>query len=218
MSDRIRVAVVDDHPLYRIGVVQTLQSAPDIDVVAEGASAKDAVRIAATESLDVMLLDVSMHGSGIEAAREIRAAGSTVKLIMLTASEDASHVTSALRNGASGYVLKGCGGAELLNIVRAVTNDESYITPSLATRLLAQQLKPAIPEDEPTLTLRENQVLDLLSQGMMNKEIAHKLKLTEKTVKHYMTILMQKLQVRNRVEAVLAARKMSVPPNNADRR
>lgn len=204
MTDRIRIAVVDDHPLYRDGVVLTLRSAPDIDIVAEGASALDAVRIGMTHTPDIMLLDVSMHGSGIEAAAEIRQHRETIKLVMLTNSEDAAHVSAALQCGASGYVLKGCSGPELLRIIRSIQNAESYITPALATRLLAQP-KPAVV-NTPDLSLRENQVLQLLSQGLMNKEIASKLRLTEKTVKHYMTVLMQKLQVRNRVEAVLVAR------------
>jgi DNA-binding NarL/FixJ family response regulator len=204
MPDRIRVAVVDDHPLYRDGVVMTLRGAPDMHMVAEGATALDAVQIGKSHAPDVMLLDVNMPGSGIDAAVAIRQDCASVKLVMLTNSEEATHVAAALQCGASGYVLKGCSGSELLQIVRAIRNSESYITPALATRLLSQP-KP-LPVSAPDLSLRETQVLQLLSQGLMNKEIASRLQLTEKTVKHYMTVLMQKLQVRNRVEAVLAAR------------
>jgi two-component system nitrate/nitrite response regulator NarL len=220
MPDRIRVAVVDDHPLYRDGVILTLRGAPDIDVVAEGASAMDAMRIGKSHAPDIMLLDVTMPGSGIDAAAAIRQDCASIKLVMLTNSEDATHVSAALRCGARGYVLKGCSGAELLQIVRAIQNSESYITPALATRLLAQPNQ--VPVGAPDLSLRESQVLQLLSQGLMNKEIAGRLRLTEKTVKHYMTILMQKLQVRNRVEAVLAARNAvafgSQPPGERAKR
>ena len=205
MPERIRIAVVDDHPLYRDGVVQALRSAPDIDVVAEGATAADAVRLCKNHSPDIMLLDVGMPGSGLEAAAEIRRHCPAVKLVMLTASEDPAHVTTALQHGAAGYVLKGCSGPELLQIVRSIQNAKSYITPSLAARLLGQAQQSTI--DTHDLSFRENQVLQLLSQGLMNREIADTLRLTEKTVKHYMTCLMQKLQVRNRVEAVLVARK-----------
>jgi two-component system, NarL family, nitrate/nitrite response regulator NarL len=130
--------------------------------------------------------------------------------VMLTVSEHPNHVSAALQTGVSAYVVKGCSGSELLQVVRGVQNCESYITPALAARLLAQ---PKLPRADVglqatlSLTQRENQVLQLLSEGLMNKEIAHKLRLTEKTVKHYMTELMQKLNVRNRVEAVLIARK-----------
>jgi two-component system, NarL family, nitrate/nitrite response regulator NarL len=204
MHERIRIAVVDDHPLYRDGVILTLRSAIDIDVVAEGSTALDAVRIGKSHSPDIMLLDVTMEGGGIDAATEIKQDCATIKLVMLTNSEDAAHVSAALQCGVCGYVLKGCSGPELLRIVRAIQNSETYITPALATRLLAQPKAPVITP--PDLSLRENQVLQLLSEGLMNKEIAGRLRLTEKTVKHYMTVLMQKLQVRNRVEAVLVAR------------
>jgi two-component system, NarL family, nitrate/nitrite response regulator NarL len=220
MSDRIRVAVVDDHPLYRDGVVLTLRGAPDIEIVAEGATALDAVRIGKSYAPDIMLLDVAIPGGGIDAAAALRQHCADVKLVMLTNSEDATHVSAALQCGVRGYVLKGCSGSELLQIVRAVQNCETYITPALATRLLAQPKQ--LPVSAPELSLRENQVLQLLSQGLMNKEIASRLRLTEKTVKHYMTVLMQKLQVRNRVEAVLAGRNIAAhgdhPPDERVKR
>ncbi len=219
MHERIRIAVIDDHPLFRDGVIHTLRSAPDIEVVAEGATAQDAVEIGRCHTPHIMLLDISMPGCGLEAAREIRRECPNVKAVMLTASENENHVQLALQCGVNGYIVKGCSGPELLRIVRAVQNCESYITPSLAARLLTQRKKPVSDANAPLtaacLTHRENQVLQLLSQGLMNKEIAYKLKLTEKTVKHYMTELMQKLNVRNRVEAVLISRKRADVQNPA---
>ena len=211
MHEHIRVAVIDDHPLFRDGVIHTLRSAPDIEVVAEGATAQDAVEIGRYNAPHIMLLDISMPGCGLEAAREIQRACPNVKAVMLTASENESHVQLALQHGVKGYIVKGCSGPELLRIIRAVQNCEPYITPALAARLLTQRKKPdpdiGTPVTAASLTHRENQVLQLLSHGLMNKEIAYKLKLTEKTVKHYMTELMQKLNARNRVEAVLISRK-----------
>ena len=211
MHERIRVAVIDDHPLFRDGVIHTLRSAPDIEVVAEGATAQDAVEIGRCHAPHIMLLDISMPGCGLEAAREIQRECPNVKAVMLTASENENHVRTALQHGVNGYIVKGCSGPELLRIIRVVQNCESYITPALAARLLTQRKKPdsdtGTPVTAASLTHRENQVLQLLSQGLMNKEIAYKLKLTEKTVKHYMTELMQKLNARNRVEAVLISRK-----------
>jgi two-component system nitrate/nitrite response regulator NarL len=211
MHNRIRVAVIDDHPLFRGGVAHTLQSAADMEVVGEGATAQDAVRMGTSHMPDIMLLDVSMPGGGIEAAREIRRNNAAVKTVMLTVSENEHDVAAAMQIGVNGYVLKGSSGPELLQILRAVQNGESYITPALGVRLLTRS-KPTVVDvykqpDVAELTHRENQVLQLLSQGLKNKEIAHGLKLTEKTVKHYMTVLMQKLKARNRVEAVLIARK-----------
>jgi len=210
MHDRIRIAVVDDQPIFREGVAYTLRCASDMEVVAEGATAQDAVCIAKDRTPDIMLLDISMPGGGIEAARQIKQLCASVKTIMLTVSENEHHVSTALQSGVNGYVLKGISGAELLGIVRSVRNRESYVTPALAARLLMQGSKPMVENRLQTttasLTYREGQVLQLLSQGLMNKEIAHRLGLTEKTVKHYMTELMQKLNARNRVEAVLLAR------------
>jgi two-component system nitrate/nitrite response regulator NarL len=216
MAKSIRIAVIDSHPLYRDGVVQALRQASDIDVVAEGTTADDAVRVGKTHAPDLMLLDVRMNVAGIEAVQALRQDCPSVKLIMLTASEDPDHVAAALRCGASGYVLKGCDGSQLLQIVRTVREGETYITPTLAMQLLAQAKQP--PMVLPDLSFRENQVLQLLSQGLMNREIAVELRLTEKTVKHYMTCLMQKLQVRNRVEAVLAARRTIAPATQEDRK
>jgi two-component system nitrate/nitrite response regulator NarL len=219
MDEQIRVAVIDDHPLFRDGVIHTLRSAPDIEVVAEGATAQDAVEIGRRHAPHIMLLDISMPGCGLEAAREIQRACPNVKAVMLTASENESHVRTALQHGVNGYIVKGCSGPELLRIIRVVQNCESYITPALAARLLTQR-KPdsdtGTPVTAASLTHRENQVLQLLSQGLMNKEIAYKLKLTEKTVKHYMTELMQKLNARNRVEAVLISRKRADANSIAD--
>src|SRR5690348_2070769 len=136
MNRRTQVAVVDDHPLFREGVVYTLRSAPDLEIVGEGCSAYDAVEIAKGKIPDIMLLDVSMPGNGIEAAREIMQAGINTKVIILTVSDNDRDVTAAMRAGVSGYVAKGSSGAELLRVVRAVHAGETYITPALAVSVL----------------------------------------------------------------------------------
>jgi two-component system nitrate/nitrite response regulator NarL len=216
MAERIRVAVIDDHPLFREGVTHTLRSSRTVEVVAEGGSSEDAVRIATDQRPDVMLLDVSMPGGGIEAARTISRQFPTVKTIMLTVSESEEHVSQALEAGALGYVLKGTSGPELVATTAAVSRGESYVSPGLAARLLAQSKRQAPPAHQdcllPELTKREEQILDNVGRGLTNKEIARDLKISEKTVKHYMTNIMQKLQVRNRVEAVLALQKKGVKP------
>lgn len=211
MNDRIRVAVVDDHPIFREGVAHTIRSSPAFEMVGEGACADDALRIARTDLPDVVLLDVSMPGGGIEAARAIAASCPVVKVIMLTVSESEEHVAQALEAGAHGYILKGASGSELISTVQSVSRGESYVSPGLAARLLAvssrkmrQRTKLA---DTVDLTKREEQILDHVARGLTNKEIAIAFSISEKTVKHYMTNVMQKLQVRNRVEAVLAFQK-----------
>jgi two-component system, NarL family, nitrate/nitrite response regulator NarL len=212
VSDRIRIAVVDDHPLLRDGVVGTLSREPTLEVIGVGASATDAIALARDQHPDVILLDISMPGGGIEAARQICSAYPAIKTIMLTVSEREEDVTAAMEAGAHGYVLKGITGADLIGTIRAVSRGETYITPQFAARLLASlKLRAAdakVPQRiETALTAREEQILNEVSAGLTNKEVARKLTLSEKTVKHYMTNVLQKLHARNRVEAVLAHQK-----------
>jgi len=210
MSDRIRIAVVDDHPMFRDGVIHVLRTSKLFDVVGEGSCATDAVNLAKTQHPEVMLLDVSMPGGGIEAATAIAAQDPDVRVVMLTVSEQEEDVAAALQAGARGYMLKGTSGSDLIRIVQSVHRGESYITPGLAARLLTVMQQSSKTRQEKNvlsdLTLREEQVLDQVSRGLTNKEIANSLNLSEKTVKHYMTTIMQKLNVRNRVEAVLQFR------------
>jgi two-component system nitrate/nitrite response regulator NarL len=210
MIQRIRVAVVDDHPLFREGVIQTFCKTDGFELVAVGASCEDAVRIAKSSAVDVMLLDIQLPGGGIEAAQMIVALPSSPKIIMLTASENEDHVSAALEAGACGYVLKGISGNDLAQTVRAVQNGDTYVTPALAARMLkSMHRRPIAAKPEPamfTLTPREEDILDCVSVGQTNKETANKLKISEKTVKHYMTTIMHKLHVRNRVEAAVKAR------------
>lgn len=206
--EKIRIVVADDHPLFREGVVKTLQSDELLDVVAEAGDANEAVQQVQEHLPDVVLLDVSMPGSGLNAAREIARSCPVVKIIMLTVSEDENTVHEALGAGASGYVLKGVSGDGLRQIVRNVAAGESYITPALAASLLQASVgkqDSAAPLD--TLTPRERDILSALAEGASNKDIAAKLFMGERTVKHHMTNILSKLQLKNRVEAALFAQK-----------
>jgi DNA-binding NarL/FixJ family response regulator len=134
MSDRIRIALVDDHPMLREGVAHILGAEADMEIIAQGGSAADALRIARDELPDVILLDVSMPGGGIEAARRIAETCPVVKIAMLTVAEDEQSVSAALRAGAHGYVLKGVSGPDLVRMVRAIHAGENYVSPTLAAR------------------------------------------------------------------------------------
>jgi DNA-binding NarL/FixJ family response regulator len=210
MAEPLQIAIVDDHPLFREGVAFILDQQPDFDVVAQGASAEEAVAIASLRLPELMLLDVSMPGGGLNAVRQIAAAYPVVKVVMLTVSENEDDVTAALRAGARAYVLKGVAARELVGILRAVAAGDVYVTPTLAASLLyeltgaGKTAQPADPLGE--LTERERQILERVAAGDSNKEIATHLQISEKTVKHHMTNILQKLQVRNRVEAALMAR------------
>jgi len=211
MSPSINIAVIDDHPLLREGVCSTLAAVKGFEVVGDGENYDDALRIAHETMPDIILLDISMPGGGVEAARDIHDALPAVKIVMLTASEDEKDVMSALQAGASAYVLKGIGGRDLADIVNRVSSGESFITPGLAANLLLYSYQQPAPQQEKSLidnlTHRERSILMTLERGLTNKQIADELSLSEKTIKHYMTNILQKLQVRNRVEAALIAQK-----------
>jgi two-component system nitrate/nitrite response regulator NarL len=206
MSNLIRIAVIDDHPLFREAVVSKLATASGIEIVGEGATAADALKIAQGTSPDVMLLEIRLPGGGIEAATHIARVCPMVRLIMLTASEDEKDLVSALQVGVKGYILKRCSGQEVVETVRSVARGDSYVAPNLAARLLMNmggRTETVVGDNPYNLTSREAETCGFLVRGMSNKEIARTFKCTERTVKHHMTNVMQKLHVRNRVEAAL---------------
>lgn len=211
MTGIIHAVVADDHPLFRDGVVRTLQEADDIEVVGQADTAESAVETVAATLPDIVLLDISMPGNGLEAADRIGKQYPAVKILMLTVSEQDADVLRAIRCGASGYVLKGVTSDDLLAVVRSICAGNTYISPVVAGRVLAEmtgargrsrRLRDPISD----LTAREEQILRLVAKGESNRAIADTLDLREATVKHYMTNILQKLHVRNRVEAALLAR------------
>jgi two-component system nitrate/nitrite response regulator NarL len=212
MSELISIVVVDDHPLFREGVVYTLQESGLFDVVAQAGTQEDAVKEAEKHLPDLMLLDISMPGGGVETALEITKRVPVVKLIMLTASEHEQDVQAALKAQARGYVLKGVASENLISILKSIHEGDSYISPNLAANLLmrgSDRSKTRDLTEDFDLSAREREILERLSNGMSNKEIADDIYLSEKTIKHYMTNIMQKLHVSNRVQAAIKAYEMS---------
>ncbi len=207
MPSDIQAALIDAYPLFRDGVREALARTSDIKVIAEGSSVTDALRIAQTLSPDLILIDIDMPGGGVAAIVEVAKVLPDIKVVILTASEHECDVSAAIAAGVQGYVLKGISGAELVDIVRAIHGGQSYFTPALAAGMLRRRLQAeqasCSAEVCAQLTAREDQILKQVSQGLSNKEIARKLNISDKTVKHYMTLIMQKMHVRNRVEAVL---------------
>ena len=209
MGGSIRVVLVDDHPIYREGVARTLADAGGIDVVGQAADGDAAVTVVSDTRPDLVLLDISMpKGGGLPALARIVQMEGAPKVAMLTASEEDDDLMQALRLGALGYVLKGVGAGELVEVVRGLADGQSYVSPGLAGRLLvgmrSRGAAPANPLED--LTKREEDILRLVAQGLSNREVGQTLDLQEKTVKHYMTAILQKLHVRNRVEAAMLAR------------
>lgn len=209
-SDKIRIALVDDHPFLLEGVVHVLSRESDMEIVGTGGSADEAVQIAQEQLPDVMLLDMNMPGGGLAALDRIASSCPTVRVIALTMREDHEVVRKALTLGARAYVLKGVHTKDFLGIIRTVFAGGSFISTALATKLLEDfsQTRPETESALPPLTQREEQILQGIQRGLSNKEIARELDLKEKTIKHYVTNILQKLQVRNRVEAALLARDM----------
>lgn len=206
MSNTIDILVVDDHPLFRQGVVNSLEMVPDFKVVGETSSGEDALTLALRLMPDVVLLDVSMPGwNGIVTAEKIALACPATAIVMLTAADDKDKLLAALKAGARGYVLKGVSAKELADVVRSACAGEVYVSPSIAAEMLVSLTKGKAPDPLQELTDREREILELIGNGLTNREIGDKIFLSEKTIKHYVTNILQKLQVRSRVEAALLA-------------
>jgi two-component system nitrate/nitrite response regulator NarL len=215
VADSIRLIVADDHPLFRGGVVSSLRTIEGIDIVGEAEDADGALHLAREHLPDVALLDITMPplpAGGLQAARDITTACPATKIVMLTVSEDEDDLLAAMKAGAFGYVLKGVAARELVSVLRSVARGEVYVAPSLAGTLLREMTRPRRVDPLAELTTRERDVLELVAGGLGNQEIGQRLGLAEKTIKHYMTNILQKLQVRSRVEAALLASKAGLGP------
>jgi DNA-binding NarL/FixJ family response regulator len=214
MMNLIRTAIVDDHPLFREGVAKLLARTPGIEMVADGSTGIDAVNIARELLPDVLLLDLKLPDGGAMAASTIVREHPSVRIVVLTASDCHGDVAAMLQLGVHGYLLKGCTGQEIIRAVQRVHAGECYVTPSLAMRVLTKMGAPAQKGSggSEVLSGREEIILAQVSKGLTNKEIARALNLREKTVKHYMTHIMQKLGVRNRLEAALMGHKRQPAP------
>lgn len=205
---KISIAFVDDHPVLLEGLASVFMEIPRFKVLATGKCAADAIEMLNKIRPDVILLDLNMPGDAFAAIAQIRELSCETKIIVFTASAGIDHAVRALDAGATGYVLKGSTDEELMQAIDVVLTGETFITPSFASKVIAAlrnvSLRKAASQ-KIRLSVREDQIVRLLLLGRTNKEIAQRLQISEKTVKHYMTLLMQKLQARNRVEVVLAA-------------
>ena len=209
--DKIHLVIVDDHPLFREGVVAILGTEPDMEIVGQGDTAEAAIRLSRDLMPDMLILDINIPGGGLQAAQVIASAYPVIKIVMLTGSPDEDNVLTALKAGALAYVLKGVSARELVEILHTVQAGESYVTPTLAANLLMELTTASTSERTQAdnnlddLKEREREILELIAQGKSNKEIGLQLHLTEKTIKHYVTNILHKLQVQSRVQAALLA-------------
>jgi two-component system nitrate/nitrite response regulator NarL len=205
MKAVVRIAIVDDHPLFREGVARSLSELGGFEIVGEGATAADAERLAETADPDIMLLDISMPGGGLAAAAKILTMRPASKIVMLTVSEASADLAEALKAGVQGYVLKGVGSSALAEILVSIASGEKYVSPTLSAQVLNDLMRPEKRKADllGLLSEREIGILTLVGEGLSNKEVARRLSLQEKTVKHHMTKVLAKLNVRNRTEAAV---------------
>lgn len=208
MHDQIRILIADDHPMFREGIVQSLASEKDFAIIGQASNGKNAIKMAKELLPDVLLLDITMPDQdGITIAKKISAAFPVIQIIMLTASENEDDLMKALKAGARGYVLKGISANELVKVVRTIVAGGTYISPDMANMILFELSQPSQPDPLSELSDKEKEILNLVAKGYTNREIGAQIHLSEKTIKHYMTNILQKLHVRSRVEAALLVQK-----------
>lgn len=217
----ISVAFVDDHPILLEGLVSLYSGKSDLDIVAKGENAIDALKIVEEHSPQVLVLDLSMPGDAVAAIELIAQKYQGTRIIVFTANSSIETAINVLNYGVAGYVLKGSSAGDLHQAIRTVYDGETFISAGFATKVIMAMKTAEMrrrKQAQQRLSLREEQIVRHLMRGSTNREIASCLDISEKTVKHYMTVLMQKLDARNRLEVVLAAQRLEVLPDNSAER
>jgi DNA-binding NarL/FixJ family response regulator len=207
----LRILLVDDHILFRKGVAAVLSARSDLEVVGEAGDGRDAIERAQQTIPDVILMDINMPKcSGLEAVQSIKQEMPHVRIIMLTVSDNDRDLFTAIKNGADGYLLKNLEPSQLFDVLDATSRGESLIPGSLAAKILTEFRQPSkstdyIAEARNELTEREMQVLELIVRGATNREIGAQLSIAEDTVKIHLRNILEKLHLRNRIQAAVYA-------------
>ncbi len=213
--NKINVLIADDHSMFRQGLKQILELEEDIRVIGQACNGDEAIRLARKEKPDVILMDINMPGTnGLQAIKTIREENEFSKIIVLTIHDDREYLFKALQMGAQGYVLKDAESQVLVNAIRSIYNGDSYIQPNMTKELVREFYRVTRyekPKDETSnLTAREIEVLELIAEGMLNKEIARTLYISEKTVKNHVSNIFRKLNVSDRTQAAIYAIKHNI--------
>lgn len=203
--DKLRLMVVDDHDVVRMGLRALIEAQVDLEFVAEASGGQDAVAKATMHRPDIVIMDVRMpEGNGVEACRELRDKVPGIKILMLTSFSDDEALFNSIMAGASGYLLKGVASSELVAAIRSLGEGKALLDPEV-TQSVLQRLRTARFEDgDPKLrrlNAQEDRVLELVAKGMTNREIGENLKISDKTVKNYVSGILRKLEVARRSEA-----------------
>jgi DNA-binding NarL/FixJ family response regulator len=206
----LTVLIADDHPLFRKGMRSLLETMPEITLVIEAKSGREAVELALAHQPDVVLMDLQMpEGSGLAATRELNKHSPQTRILVVTLFEDDDSIFTALRAGAHGYILKDADEEEMMRAIRAVGEGEAIFSPAIATRLMdyfSVTRKEVPSEIFPELTEREREILTFIAQGKSNAVIAEQLMISLKTVRNHVSNIYNKLQVADRAQAAIRAR------------
>lgn len=220
-KERIRVLLVDDHEVFREGLRELLNQQPDIEVVGEAGTGQEAIR-QLTSRPDVVLLDIQLpDGDGIAVCKRILEDGLGTRVVMLTMYADEEYLFESIKAGAVGYVLKDASSEQVASAIRAASKGLSQLHPSSAAKLIGEYRRLTLANRTDQLRLlteRELVIVALVAQGATNREIAEHLALSEQTVKNYLSVLYQKLGVRNRAEAVVAIMEKGIQLPNVKRK
>ena len=215
VPETLRVMLVDDHEIVRQGLRALLEAEDDIEVVAEADNGVSAVSLASAHRPDVVVMDVRMPGgSGVEACRSIRDERPDAQVIMLTSFSDDEALFNSIMAGAAGFVLKQIRGRDLVDAIRQVAAGRSLLDPQVTQRVLERLRKAKFDEKDPKLARlspQEERILDLVGEGLTNREIAERIHLSDKTVKNYVSTILQKLEVARRAEAASYIAKAKAP-------
>ena len=214
----LRIVICDDHELVRVGLRSLLEAEPGYEVVGEAGDAEAAVRLADEQRPNVVLMDVRLPGrSGIEACRDIRSAHPETQVIILTAYADDEALFSSIMAGAAGYVLKQIRGGDLVGAIRQVSEGRSLLDPEVTSRVLARLRGETSEANEPIedLTPQERKILNLVAEGLTNRQIADKVFLAEKTVKNYVSNILMKLGLSRRAEAAAYMARRRAPRSDS---
>ena len=207
MTSTVRVLIADDQTLFRVGLARLLEEDPRVQIVGQAGDGVEAVKLAGSLKPDVVLMDLKMPNlDGIEATRKIVADHPRVRVLILTTFEADNHVIQALKVGASGYILKDSQADAIVSSILAVAAGERVMSGPVASRVLEMLTGTTTPKEfYDGLTVREIEILKMLASGMANKQIAYKLKISEKTVRNHVSNMYEKLNIYDRSQAVLYA-------------
>ena len=207
MSHPIRIAIVDDHALFLAGIARCFIPYPDFEIVAAGGSSEEACEIALRDRPDIMLLDIGIPGNGIKALATIVDAAPDVRVVMLTGSDDQDDIDQALQGGAQGYISKGVNGVDLIEALRTVLKGETLAAPEFSAgkrrRTVRERSVAVETSQEKELNNRDKEILGLIGKGMSNQEISQATRLSIRTIKHRLSLIYEKIGVRNRFEAAV---------------